>query len=106
MLKSTIATLLIVAGLPASANAQPTEPTHTVRVAYHDLNLASPQGVAAFDRRIARAVGTVCPDEHDMRLLIKQELTKCRRLANAQAEEQRARVLTAAAPGVIVASAR
>lgn len=68
--------------LPASAQA----PTRVVR--FDDLNLASAQGRAVFDRRVQAAIVDVCgdPGSQDLQLSIIQKT--CQRKARAAADAQ------------------
>jgi UrcA family protein len=57
--------------LAASTAARAETPAQVVRqqvVRYDDLNLASPRGMAAFERRLKGAVETVCSPQADMRI--------------------------------------
>ena len=60
--------LLVVIGANAMANP-PLEAYPTQAVAYADLNLASPAGVATLYRRIRRAANQVCDYPPDLRQL-------------------------------------
>lgn len=55
-----ITTVIIAALAATSAIAQPAGPL-SVKVRYGDINLATPAGIAEFDRRIAVAINRVCP---------------------------------------------
>ncbi|MBY0521698.1 MAG: UrcA family protein [Sphingomonas sp.] len=52
--------ILAAAAQPTLASAQ-----DSVRIAYADLDLASPHGLVALDRRIARAADTLCATAND-----------------------------------------
>jgi len=60
-MKTIIVAVALIAGIPAAATAQ--QPREQARVAYRDLNLQTEAGVRTLDRRLARAVNAVCPDE-------------------------------------------
>ena len=53
--------LVLLAATPTGAAAQ--QPRTESRVGYADLNLQTEAGIKALDRRLARAVIAVCPDE-------------------------------------------
>ena len=90
--------LLVTIGLPAPASAQ--EALRDVRVAYRDLDLASPAGVAALDHRITRAVKQACPERWASDLRRRMLVSKCFTAKRAEVASQRAAVLAAAtAPG-------
>lgn len=60
MLRTTIIAALALTATPAAAQG-PTVTPRSVRVQTADLDLSSQAGIAALDRRIKAAVGTVCP---------------------------------------------
>jgi UrcA family protein len=60
-----------------------------VRIAYADLNLASEAGRAEFNRRIDRAVNTVCPEAPTRLLAEVQAVRRCRADARMQIDAQR-----------------
>lgn len=62
MMKTLIPLVLILcpAALPLAAQAQPQERTSIVRVSYADLDLSRAADRKALDRRLARALDTVC----------------------------------------------
>lgn len=82
---------IALAAVPVAANAE----TMSVKVSYADLNLASPAGVAQFDRRIAHAVTTICGVEKSTDDNWPQ-VRKCRRDALASTLPQRSQALAAA----------
>ncbi len=89
-LAKTTITLAAAAGfaVPALASSEPS--THyTKEVPYGDLNLASAEGQAMLDKRVARAAGQVC-----------------RTLDGPQAALCRFRARKAAAPAIKVATSR
>lgn len=75
-------------GQPAAAQSAPADPTAVVQ--YSDLDLRTERGTKTLDRRIWRAVVTVCGTAPDYDLEGKNEVRQCRRdtrlLASAQAE--------------------
>jgi UrcA family protein len=69
----------------------------TARVHVSDLNLHTTAGRAELDRRLRRAVGTVCPagaDSRDLRRI--QQTEACRTAALATVTKQRHSALAAA----------
>lgn len=86
--------LLILAALAAASFGQPVfaqpAPNATAVVQHKDLDLRTEAGARALDRRIWRAVVTVCGTASDFDLEGKNDVRQCRRdtrlLASAQAE--------------------
>ncbi len=91
-----------LAATPATASDIVVAPeTVTVRVSYADLNLASPQGRAQLDRRIAGAARSICgtydPAQLEMFTLVRtcrQEAIASARLPTAALADAGARDLT------------
>lgn len=75
-------------GQPASAQTAPANPS--VAVAHKDLDLRTEAGAKALDRRIWRAVVTVCGSAPDFDIAGKNDVRQCRRdtkrVASAQAD--------------------
>lgn len=75
-------------GQPASAQTAPANPS--VAVAHQDLDLRTPAGTKALDRRIWRAVVEVCGTAADFDIAGKNDVRQCRRdtkrVASAQAD--------------------
>ena len=94
----------------ARADARPStveERPRTEIVQYRDLNLASPAGVSALDRRIALAAERVCSRGGGVRDI--DSITaehRCRFQARRAAEQQRDRALALAESGPIRLSSR
>ena len=65
--------LAALTATPAIAQA-----SHTVRVPYGDLNLASQSGIAALDRRLDRAVERVCGNAPIQDLSARRRIERCR----------------------------
>ena len=86
MRKSIVAVLaaLAASGLVAPAAAE----EHSVIVSYADLNVATPAGAHALDRRIAAAVEKVCakPELRDLKGMTAWEECKAAALADALAQ--------------------
>lgn len=78
----------VSAGQPASA--QTTSANSSVAVAHRDLDLRTEAGAKTLDRRIWRAVVTVCGTAPDYDIEGKNEVRECRRdtrrVASAQAD--------------------
>lgn len=76
-------------GQPAFAQSAPANPTAVVQ--HKDLDLRTEAGARTLDRRIWRAVVTVCGSASDYDLEGKNDVRECRRdtrvLASAQAEQ-------------------
>lgn len=89
-----------------AAQAQPSSSPRTEMVRYRDLDLTSPAGVAALDRRIASAITRVCemPGVNDLTSASQER--HCRANARFSANHQRAVVLASANPGAIQLSGR
>ena len=82
-----LATLAAVStGQPASAQTAPANPS--VAVAHRDLDLRTEAGAKALDRRIWRAVVTVCGTAPDYDIEGKNEVRECRRDTRRVASEQ------------------
>ena len=75
-------------GQPVSAQTAPANPS--VAVAHKDLDLRTTDGAKALDRRIWRAVVTVCGTAPDFDIAGKNDVRQCRRdtkrVASAQAD--------------------
>jgi len=83
-----IAATIATTALPfmvASAHAAglPDDPSPRVEVSYADLDLATPKGHAALDRRIARAANQVCEGQPS-----RDEFARCHATALAGAHRQ------------------
>ncbi|MBV9883460.1 MAG: UrcA family protein [Sphingomonadaceae bacterium] len=101
-LAATAAATLTLTVAVAPAAAQAVSTSVTIQVPYSDLNLASPTGRAALDRRVFRAATLACGQ--DMRDLNMSLLSRaCRDDAIAAARGQREAALRS---GVDYASAR
>lgn len=74
MIKIFLATLLAFTATPALA--EPVIATSTVQTA--DLDLASPRGQRALDRRLELAVREVCGTASDADIAGKNEVRRCR----------------------------
>ncbi|ALC10866.1 UrcA family protein [Sphingopyxis sp. 113P3] len=94
--------LLILAALAAVSFAQPataqavTQP-RTAVVTHSDLDLATEKGAKALDRRIWRAVVSVCGTASDYDLEGRNEVRECRRETRAIALNEAKRVVADAA---------
>lgn len=88
MLKSLACALVLTASLPIAAAAS--TPVRNEVVRFGDLNLASPDGVAALERRIAAAARRVCgyQDTRGGSKIIPKEYYDCMDNALARASQQ------------------
>ncbi|MEZ0241805.1 MAG: UrcA family protein [Sphingomonas sp.] len=77
-----------------------------VRVSYADLDLSSPAGVATLDRRLARAVNSVCPDSLSKRLSEIHAVQACRTAALRQANALRLKATVQTADAAMPVRAR
>jgi UrcA family protein len=81
---------LAAAFLPAPAFAQPPAASTTIVVRTADLDLGSPAGAAALDRRIRIAVDMACGDASAADLHGRNRVLRCRADTLAAAAVQRA----------------
>ena len=105
-MKMLTSTLFLLALIPVQASAAPARPE--ARVAFSDLDLSSEAGIRALDRRLVRAVATVCPDPRGtVDLATKRDARRCKTDTIAGLAAQRSRVLAAhAAPAQLAAGTR
>jgi UrcA family protein len=85
--------LLTLAALAAASTAAPAlaqAPTAEVVVSYADLDLSSPAGQRALDRRLVHAVREACGDASDADLHGKNLVRSCRTDTARVLERQRA----------------
>lgn len=94
--------IVLVASLAAANPAQ--AETRTVR--YADLDLTSPAGQAALDRRLAHAVREVCGRAFPRDLQSVDEASRCRRDTMANIQAQRNDALAQAQNNRVQLSAR
>ncbi|HEX4739130.1 MAG TPA: UrcA family protein [Allosphingosinicella sp.] len=76
------------------------EPSRTVR--YADLNLASAEGRAQLDRRIASAAEALCGFAHSADLAAQADVAHCRAATVAGVSTQRDLILSAATRGGMI----
>ena len=99
------ATAALVAA-PAIAQNAParnaTDVPATILVRHADLDLATPGGIAALDRRIRAAVEQACGATSDADPAGKNRVTACRKAKEAEVRAQRERALLAASVGKTV----
>lgn len=93
MSKLLLAAALGLSALPATVSAQAYAPD--IHVAYADLDLSSPAGVATLDRRIAKAAATLCETIPHTTALWQQAVDRCRKTLTTHVEPQRQQVLAA-----------
>lgn len=94
--------LLILAALAAAPIAQPvtaqtTPAPRTTVVTHADLDLATEKGARTLDRRIWRAVVSVCGTAPDYDLEGKNDVRECRRETRALASAEAQQVIADAA---------
>ncbi|PSJ38812.1 UrcA family protein [Allosphingosinicella deserti] len=95
-MKTLTFALTLLAAIPAGATAQ--QPRPEARVPYGDLNLQTEAGVKTLDRRLARAVMAVCPDERGtVDMARKVAARRCIKDASASLSPLRDRILAAQA---------
>ena len=66
--------VVLLAAMPGCLSGQ--QPQPEIRVPYADLDLATRDGVAALDKRIAAAAKAVCPDADGFSELSRSALTQ------------------------------
>ena len=105
-----MALLMLVSFVGATqADAEPVTITggaRTERVPYGDLDLASPAGVDALDRRIASAADHVCSQSGVRDIDSVAAAHRCRFQARRDAQAQRDRAVALAEAGPIQLSSR
>lgn len=99
-MKYAILTSLVVAAATLSPAALASERPATLRISLADIDLATPRGVEAAQRRIDRAVGAFCRnDVEHLSLGGRRSARQCREAARvdafAQLDGQRAQQLAA-----------
>ncbi|MBB4098188.1 UrcA family protein [Sphingomonas kyeonggiensis] len=89
MLKTLIPLALILspALIPLAAKAQQSHAV--IRVSYADLDLSRAEGRTALDRRLARAVDTVCPTTRPGYVTEAPSGLRCKALLRQQVAEAR-----------------
>lgn len=87
MLKTLLPFALLLTATPALA-ADPVSEAR-LHVSYADLNLATADGQAKFDRRIAKAIDTLCPAPTSKSLKQALDVQQCRTTAEASVVPQR-----------------
>lgn len=91
MLKSIACGLALAASLPAAAAAPDTNvERRQTTVHYDDLNLASPNGIAALERRLVGAARDVCgyAEARHYTRIVPSSVSACVTAALASAREQ------------------
>ena len=87
-----VAALAVTAPLAASERDMP----QTVHIQFADLDLSSTPGKVALDRRIEDALHALCFNDQQLGLSQRLHEINCRRVAAAQIEPQRERVIASA----------
>jgi UrcA family protein len=100
MVKSLALFALILAAAPAPA--QP--PAGTVR--YSDLDLATPAGVAEFDRRIGRTIAQLCGTAFPTDLDGQAQIERCRAETMTSVAGRRAILVARAGKPTVIALKR
>jgi UrcA family protein len=83
----TLIPIVLIASLAAANPAQAESGSRTV--SYGDLDLTSPAGQAALDRRLASAVREVCGRPYPLDLQSVDQVSRCRRDTRADIQAQR-----------------
>lgn len=105
MLKTLLPFALLLTTTPVLAADAVSEAR--LHVSYADLNLATADGRTKFDRRIAKAIDTLCPAPTSKSLKQALEVQHCRTTAEASVVPQRAQALASVKAGKIeIASGR
>ena len=100
MMKLTRMALAAAALTALTGTAGAAEPSRSIR--YADLNLASPQGRAQLDRRIASAAEVLCGFAHSSDLGGQSEVARCRAATVAGVTRQRDTILASAKRGGMI----
>lgn len=95
MLRSALLACLLFAGLPSGAAAAADE-TPRVTVPHDDLDLMLVSDRKKLDRRMRRAIKTLCPGS-GIELRVNFSVVRCRQVATASAKEQVRKAVAAAA---------
>ncbi len=88
--------LPLLLSLMASDPALAQDVRPSIRVTYADLNLQSGAGVTTLNRRLSRAISTVCGGQSGTELGRQSIIRRCRRDTRAQVETQLVKVLARA----------
>ncbi|MGX5712940.1 UrcA family protein [Sphingopyxis terrae subsp. ummariensis] len=98
MMKMMLTLAALAAVAPAlPAHAQPAPAPRSVAVVHSDLDLSTARGADKLERRIWRAVVTVCGSAPDYDLEGKNDVRHCRRDTMRQASADADRVIASAA---------
>jgi UrcA family protein len=90
-----LATALVAATLSSGALAD--RQTRDVMVVYGDLDLADPEGIKTFDRRLRRAIAAVCDNGASYRDLVQMQVAeRCRSEKRLAIAALRARIIATA----------
>lgn len=88
-----VSALLLSAGLSGAVQAQSGEFTRAVPVAYSDLNLQTAEGVKRLDRRLNKAIESVCSEDMMVYPEVRREIQRCIQSKQAEVAALRMRVL-------------
>lgn len=101
--------LTLAAALAAGASLAPlsaqAEPAKAVSVSYADLNLATDEGRATFERRIETAASRSCGGEPSATVRLQRDYRDCVTAALAGAEQRIASIIADSVRPVAVAQA-
>jgi UrcA family protein len=86
MLRTALFASLILVGLPAAAPAA-AEDAPRITVPHDDLDLTRPADRKKLERRVRRAVTTLCPGQ-GFELRVHFDILRCRQVAAAGAKKQ------------------
>ena len=104
MFKLLIPAALLAASLSAPVSAQSAT---SQRVAYADLDLASPAGVRTLDARLKSAIAKACGDDFALHASAEAaEIRRCKAVLKSQVAASRAAVLATARPEAGAIAAR
>jgi UrcA family protein len=99
MKKLLIGAALVAAQLAAPAMADTGQKRRDIGVAVSDLDLGTREGVAALDRRLARAVAKACGTAHYLEAEQLDDLDRCRADARERATAARNEILRRGSQG-------
>lgn len=105
MAKILLLAALMAQGVPAAAATH--EQTTSVRVSYADLDLTSEAGRGTLDRRLQRAVASLCPDDNGVRDVARlAAIRACRANKMQELAAPRARALAQTGRGTVATATR
>jgi len=96
LLPLATAAVLVAASAAAARAAEAFDPAPQARVAYADLNLATADGRAMLEARVAAAIGRICPAADGRDLARAKAVAACRAAARTDVAPQLAAAATRA----------